>query len=124
MLVADQDSPAGRDANAQARFVYEALLAPDKSGAVANAYGKYVHPGRARTSPLIWHILGRNLSCPWDGPAVTQSVKLIPPDRSPPWSAEEQQLFVKWVDLGAPWEPVAAETATPASPGAGKQRGR
>jgi len=106
ILVADLGSPAGRDANAQARFVYEALLAPDKAGAAANPYGKYVHPGRARTSPLIWHIWGCNLSCPWDGTAVHQSAKLIPFERSPPWSAEERQLFVTWVDLGAPWEPV------------------
>ncbi|MCY2986336.1 MAG: hypothetical protein NTY19_00455 [Planctomycetota bacterium] len=124
ILIADPDSPAGRESNAQARFVYEALLAPAKSGAAANPYGQYVHPGRARTSPLIWHIFGRNLSAPWDGTAVNQSAKLIPPDRSPPWSDAERQLFVTWVDLGAPWEHVAAETATPASPEAGKQKGR
>ena len=124
ILATAPDSPTGRDASAPARFAYEALLAPDKSKAEAKSYGKYVHPGQARTSPLIWHVLGRNLSRPWDGTARDQSVKLIPPDRSQPLSAEEQQLLVKWVDLGASWEFVAAETAASAEPDADKERGR
>ena len=123
-LTVDSSSPATPDAEATARFAYEALLAPDKSRAEPNPYGKYVHPGRARTSPLVWHLLGRNLSRPWDGAAVHQSAKPIPPDRPDRLSAEEQQLFVKWVDLGAPWEYVPAEAAASAGHDAGKQTER
>ncbi|MCY2986307.1 MAG: hypothetical protein NTY19_00300 [Planctomycetota bacterium] len=123
-LTVDSSSPATPDAEATARFAYEALLAPDKSTAEPNPYGKYVHPGRARTSPLVWHLLGRNLSRPWDGAIVHQSAKPIPPDHPDPLSAEEQQLFVKWVDLGAPWEHVPAEAAASAGHDAGKQTER
>lgn len=113
-LTNDPGTPDTCDAEAKARFAYEALLGPDKAGTPVNPYGKYVHPGRARTSPLIWHLFGRNLARPWDGATANQSAKPIPPDRAPPLTAKERELLVKWVDLGALWEqsPGAAAAST------------
>jgi len=55
-------SVTSTDGKAYLHYSYESLLAAEKQ----SGYGKYVHPGRARTSPLIWHIFGRNTSRPWD----------------------------------------------------------
>ena len=87
--------------------VYETLLAPDETGAEALARGKYVDPGRARTSRLVWHLFGRNTSRPWDGAAAKGDAKPIPPDKGEPLTADERQIFVKWIDLGAPWQCVS-----------------
>ncbi len=81
---------------------YIALLATEGSGD-ASAY-RYVHPGRARTSPLIWHLFGRNTSRPWDETAVSEKVKLIPPGESVPLTADERRTFVEWIDMGALWD--------------------
>jgi hypothetical protein len=64
---------------------------------------EYVHPGRARTSPLIWHLFGRNTSRPWDGAAFEQSAKPIPPGEVEPLTSEQKRMFIEWIDLGAPW---------------------
>ncbi len=80
---------------------YRALLAPG---------GKYVTPGKARTSPLVWSIHGRNTSRPWDRvPAAP--FQPMPPAGSKPLTAEEKRAIVEWVDLGAHWD------ALPAPPG-------
>ena len=62
---------------------------------------RYVQPGQARTSPLIWHIFGRNTSRPWDGAATEKPFKPIPPGQVEPLSSQERQTFVEWIDLGA-----------------------
>jgi hypothetical protein len=62
---------------------------------------RYVQPGQARTSPLIWHIFGRNTSQPWDGAATEKPFKPIPPGQVEPLSSQERQTFVEWIDLGA-----------------------
>lgn len=92
-----------------ARRVYEALLAPQdasaKTGQASQAnWGKYVHPGRARTSPLVWHLMGRNTSRRWDGPWAERPAKPIEPGRLPPLTEEERRQFILWIDLGAPWQ--------------------
>jgi hypothetical protein len=63
----------------------------------------HVDPGGARTSPLVWHLLGRRTDRPWD--------ELDDPDGAgtpPPGPAEGTTLtrdeiltFVQWIDLGA-----------------------
>jgi hypothetical protein len=63
---------------------------------------RYVQPGQARTSPLIWHIFGRNTSRPWDGAAVEKPFKPIPPGSLELLTSQERQAFVKWIDFGAP----------------------
>jgi hypothetical protein len=70
--------------------VYQDLLA-----------GKYVHPGSARTSPLIWHLFGRNTSRPWDETYVDAPVITMSPHQSELLTEDEKRTFVEWVDLGA-----------------------
>ena len=60
---------------------------------------RFLDPGRARTSPLIWHILGRNTARPWDGAAVQRAFKAMPEGAQV--RPIERRLFIEWVDLGA-----------------------
>jgi hypothetical protein len=60
-----------------------------------------IHPGRARTSPLIWHLLGRRDTYPWDEDGAEQEFKAMPPEAAVQLTEEEVQTFVEWVDLGA-----------------------
>jgi hypothetical protein len=86
---------------------YINLLAPRDASDSPSAGGLYVHPGRARTSPLIWHLFGRNTSRPWDGDLANgQSAKPIPAGKVPPLTNLETRTFVEWVDLGAMWDGV------------------
>jgi hypothetical protein len=90
-----------------AEYAYEAL-------------GRFVDPGRARTSRLIWHLFGRNVARPWDGAAAQQPVKPMPRDSS--LTDDERRMFVEWIDLGALWDAVSgasvpAEAASSASKG-------
>jgi len=66
---------------------------------------KYIDPGRARTSPLIWRIFGRNTSRPWDETFSPQSgtVDQMPPAGSAALTADEKRTFVEWIDMGGLW---------------------
>ena len=78
--------------------------------------GKYVHPGRARTSPLIWHLFGRNTTQSWDRPELAKGApKPIPPGGAPPLTEQERRVFVEWVDLGALWDSLPPTQAKPAA---------
>ena len=81
---------------------YESLLAP---GERPDA-GKYVHPGRARTSPLIWHIFGRNMSRPWDATFSQKRVPQMPPEQHAALTEDEKRTFVEWIDMGALWDGI------------------
>ena len=96
------DGPQG-----SARFnpAYRALLASEASA--EGFSGKYVHPGKARTSPVIWHVFGRNTSRGWDGTAAGGRVKQIPPGELPPLTENEKRTLVEWIDLGASWDGTA-----------------
>jgi hypothetical protein len=73
--------------------------------------GRYVHPGRARTSPLIWSLLGSNTARPWDGPQPSGEIKPMPhPDGGLELTEEEIQTIVEWIDLGALWDSVTGES--------------
>jgi hypothetical protein len=80
-------------------------------GASASPSGTYVHPGRARTSPLTWHLLGRHTSHPWDG-IESDGVPSPIPAVGSALTDDEKRLLVEWIDLGAPWSaaPVGVET--------------
>jgi hypothetical protein len=71
-----------------------------------SGYGKYIHPGRARTSPLIWHIFGRNTSRPWDGTFSQQKVPQMPPNHDQTLTPDERRTFAEWIDMGAPREGI------------------
>jgi hypothetical protein len=85
---------------------YESLLAaPEPAGERRPALGQYVHAGRARTSPLVWHLFGYCTSRPWDLRAKTSSkVKPMPPEGAAALTEDEKRTFLEWIDTGALWE--------------------
>jgi len=95
------------ESGVQFNRAYESLLAaaldPGEPG--EDPAGRYVHPGRARTSPLTWRLWGRNTSRPWDEeyhrmPWSSQ----CPPAGGRPLTEDERLLFIEWIDLGAHWD--------------------
>jgi len=86
------------------RQIYETLLAAADPREPHSAYGKYVHPGRARTSPLTWHLLGQNASRPWDVAAREGAWKPIPASAKTILSEDERRAFIEWIDTGAAWD--------------------
>ncbi len=81
---------------------YQHLLTPG----VTPGRGTYVHPGSARTSPVIWHLFGRNTSRPWDGDAGTRAIPRMPANSSVQLTDQDRRMFVQWIDLGAMWDGV------------------
>jgi len=75
---------------------------------------RYLTPGEARSSPLVWRILGRNTSRPWDasfgcgGPSG-----VCPPPGAAPLTPEEKLTIIEWVDLGACWSAGQSLGGTP-----------
>lgn len=63
--------------------------------------GKYVDPGSARTSWLVWAISGRNTARPWDRMETISVPKRMPPAGSAPLTDDERRAIVEWIDLGA-----------------------
>jgi hypothetical protein len=103
--------------DALAMQVYRVLLAG--VGEKGEIRGKYVHPGQARTSPLYWHVAGRNTSRPWDGAGAKQAAKPIAGSREPLTDAE-RKVFAKWIDLGAAWDCDSDEGPAALTSGHGK----
>ena len=99
----EQPATPRQAAGGYARWVYETLVAPDPASNEQSVRGKYVDPGRARTSPLVWHLFGPEHVPPVGrrlrpaGPA-----KPIPPAQSEPLSDEEKQVLVRVDRRGGP----------------------
>jgi hypothetical protein len=93
---------AAKDATGRFSRAYATLLSGLDAQAGGELVGRYVHPHRARTSPLIWHILGRNTARPWDGAAALAPATPMPGGAV--LGEDERRLFVEWVDLGALWD--------------------
>jgi hypothetical protein len=93
---------AAKDASGRFSRAYETLLSGSNAGAGGEVAGRYVHPHRARTSPVIWHLLGRNTARPWDGAAAQAPATPMPAGAS--LGEDERRLFVEWIDLGALWD--------------------
>ncbi|MEW6073726.1 MAG: hypothetical protein AB1726_14170 [Planctomycetota bacterium] len=100
--------------------IYDALLAPREGGS-------YVRPGRARTSPLVWRLFGRNTARPGDAEHRPggQHVEHMPLGRED-LSPDELRILVEWVDLGAPWDAPGGSAApgtsgSPAGEGEGPE---
>ncbi len=88
---------------------YESLLAGDEVPAAGDkpVAGKYVHPGQARTSPLIWRLFGRNTSRPWDESCRAKGPsRACPLPDAKPLTDDEKLTFVEWIDLGAHWDGI------------------
>ena len=69
-------------------------------GADRQALAPYLSPA-ARTSPLVWHLLGRDTSRPWDAAATRHPSRAIPPECSASLAEEEKRTIIEWIDLGA-----------------------
>jgi hypothetical protein len=97
-----EDSSGDTDKETCFNRIYKSLLtAGSRPG-----YGKYIHPGRARTSPLIWHIFGRNTSRPWDDTFSQREVLLMPPTVGQALEPDEKRTFIEWIDMGALWQGI------------------
>jgi hypothetical protein len=96
-------SPVVRsDGKAYFNRSYESLLAPGEQP----GRGKYVHPGSARTSPLIWYLFGRNTSRPWDAAFSQKEVPRMPPKPYAALTDDQKRTFVEWIDMGALWDGI------------------
>jgi cytochrome c553 len=78
---------------------------------------RFVQPGRARASRLIWHLFGRNTSRPWDPESASRDISTIP-GGGQPLTDEERRTIVEWIDMGAAWDAkpsvLQADGAAPA----------
>jgi hypothetical protein len=90
---------------------YEHLLAARVvAGKHPPTLGRYVHAGRARTSPLVWHLFGFNTSRPWDLRARSSvRMKPMPPEGVAALTNDERRTFVEWIDTGALWDLLVGE---------------
>jgi hypothetical protein len=79
---------------ADAPQVYSALVAPA---------GGYVDPGSARTSPLVWRLLGRDTSISQE--RDERAAESLPQDHVGLLSPEEMQVLIEWIDMGAQRQP-------------------
>ena len=80
--------------------------------------GKYLDAGRARTSWLIWELMGARTTQPRDdgekqAGAMTRNIKQMPPPgKGSPLNDEDVRTIVQWIDLGATY--AAPSAARPA----------
>ena len=83
-----------------------------------------MEPCRARTSPLLWRLFGRNTSRAWDRKGRPgQPLPPMPPPGADPLTDEEKRAFVEWIDLGAHWDGIPDADAVAARERSGIQSG-
>ena len=89
-------------------YIYTQLVrSADNPSAVrtADAAAVYVVPGAARLSPLVWHVVSKNLAKPWDGEWASRPYKPWPRDAGvQPLSQSDVQLIIQWIDTGAVYD--------------------
>jgi hypothetical protein len=102
--LAEVEGPIDARSTETLKATYEVLMTADPTAEAGTGTGKYVRPGRARTSPLVWHVLGRNTTRPWDGAATGGMVRPIPASAVAAPSEAEIQALIRWIDLGAAWD--------------------
>jgi hypothetical protein len=83
---------------------YRSLLSGTDLREDASPVAEYVDPGQARTSPLVWSLLGKDTSRPWDTSHEEVEIQTMPPPGSEPLTENEIRTFVEWIDLGALWD--------------------
>jgi hypothetical protein len=92
--------------------VYRELLAGVRSSnGEPTAAGNYVHPGRARTSPLVWQIYGANTVRPWDDVEAGPTTPSMTPACSAALTSDEKRTIAEWIDLGALWNGISDDDA-------------
>ncbi len=91
------------------RAYVQLLAALPVSETGASPHGLHVRPGRARTSPLVFHLFGRDTSRPWDGPRARPFSVPMPPAGTEALTDDERRTIVEWIDLGALWDGIPDE---------------
>ncbi|MFB3786495.1 MAG: hypothetical protein ACE15F_09000 [bacterium] len=76
---------------------YDTLLAPIPG----RTRERYVIPGQARESSLIWRLCGGRPENPAPEAPYSSRITLMPPDQS--LTDVERAQFIEWIDLGALW---------------------
>ena len=78
--------------------------------------GKYVDPGRARTSWLVWQLAGTSTAQPWDSDPHLRAPEvnpMPPPGKGTALSPEQLRTFIQWIDMGAPYAAPPTPSPTP-----------
>lgn len=88
-----------------------------KGGVTDQAIESSVHPGKARTSRLVWHIFGRDTSRPWDAATAEGAEVDMPPSVAASLTDDERATLVEWIDLGAPGNGDAASATDSSTQG-------
>ncbi len=107
---------AGSRGETRLRRLCQALLSLDEGAGGRRGLSRYIHPGQARTSPLVWHIYGYNTSRPWDGAATHGVAVPIPSRNGASLTEAEKQTIVRWIDLGARPAALPARAAAETGP--------
>jgi hypothetical protein len=92
--------------------VYNHLMRPAPNH-VDSLARRYIHPGRARTSPLIWHLFGGRTDQAWDRTGAPRPTEELPFLDSGLLSDREKRTLVEWIDLGAHWEAPSHSNENP-----------
>lgn len=101
------DSESERTAAGEAFRILTAPENPDWQ----NGKGRYIVPGHARLSPIIWHLAGTNTARPWDGSVA--SMPAVPMNRQgESYPSESLKSWIEWIDFGAAWD-ATREQALP-----------
>jgi hypothetical protein len=90
------------------------------SGVTEPMLERSIHPGRARSSRLVWHVLGRDTSRPWDTAPQEGVEEKMPPSAAASLTDDERATIVEWIDLGAPSHGAAASAADSSPQGGSK----
>lgn len=93
---------AAAPAAPQLRQAYQALTAGPRP---------LVEAGRARTSPLVWQLLGRDTSRPWDpaAPPAQKITRMPHANAGTTLTPEQVRTLIQWIDLGAAFDPAGTE---------------
>lgn len=85
-----------------ANEAFSSLMAPETPD-WCGGKGRYVVPGHARLSPVIWHLVDKNTAGPWDGPSASKAPVPMnrPEGRYPP---DSLRIWSEWIDFGATWD--------------------
>jgi hypothetical protein len=80
--------------------IYDFLMGRPRFTKEGDTQGLLIHPGRARTSPLIWHVLGKKTTRTWDVVQANRVLPLLEPDTL---TRSERKVLIEWIDFGTHW---------------------
>ncbi len=97
---------------------YVNLLGKVDTASGTKPYQRYIYPGKARISPLVWKIVGRNTSRPWDAAEREVPFEKSGDCRADQLTDDEKLTFIEWIDMGALWDgiPGADDLSGPKNP--------